>query len=196
MRRSHFLLQLSPTFSSQHRQPAHPWGSRSAAPDDACHRAPQAVSILYKMQLPMVLVFNKTDVTKHDFALEWMRDFDTFHAALEDCSGYATDLSRSLSLVLDEFYTNVRREPARGCRGVKLSVNFFYMILPFGDDDNANDCRPRCAVPAQLRTVGVSAATGEGMDDLLRAVEARSRFPPQIPAPLPPFLAALRRAWR
>lgn len=71
----------------------------------------QAVSILYKMQLPMVLVFNKCDVTKHEFALEWMRDFDVFHSALEDCSGYSTDLSRSLSLVLDEFYNNVR---ARG----------------------------------------------------------------------------------
>lgn len=68
----------------------------------------QAVSILYKMQLPMLVVFNKTDVTKHDFALEWMSDFDTFHAALEGAGGYASDLSRSLSLVLDEFYTNVR----------------------------------------------------------------------------------------
>lgn len=58
-----------------------------------------------------------------------MQDFEAFHAALEDDSSYASSLSRSLSLVLDEFYAN-------------------------------------------LRSVGVSAVTGQGMDGFLAAVEA------------------------
>ena len=38
----------------------------------------QACSILYKTRLPVLLVFNKVDVTPHDFALEWMGDFEVF----------------------------------------------------------------------------------------------------------------------
>jgi Conserved hypothetical ATP binding protein len=33
----------------------------------------QACSILYKTKLPLLLVFNKVDVTSHGFALEWMQ---------------------------------------------------------------------------------------------------------------------------
>lgn len=69
-------------------------------------------------------MFNKTDIAHHGFALNWMADFDSYSAALEADATYAATLSRSLSLVLDEFYTN-------------------------------------------LRSVGVSALTGAGMDDLM-----------------------------
>lgn len=34
---------------------------------------PQACSILYKTRLPLLLVFNKTDIARHDFAVEWMQ---------------------------------------------------------------------------------------------------------------------------
>ena len=47
----------------------------------------------------MLLVFNKTDVCEHDFAVEWMGSFEAFHAALDAESTYASSLSRSLSLV-------------------------------------------------------------------------------------------------
>lgn len=78
-----------------------------------------AISILYKMRLPMILVFNKTDVKDETEAVEWMRDFDTFQAALrqeeEDQqsgrgaggSGYMHSLLNSMSLVLEEFYNNL-----------------------------------------------------------------------------------------
>ena len=59
----------------------------------------QACSILYKSKLPMLLVFNKTDVSRHEFALDWMADFETFHVALQADSSYASTLSKSLSLV-------------------------------------------------------------------------------------------------
>lgn len=42
-----------------------------------------ACNILYKTRLPLVLAFNKTDVAKHQFSLEWMEDFEVFIAALE-----------------------------------------------------------------------------------------------------------------
>jgi hypothetical protein len=81
---------------------------RCASPKTFMANMLQAVSILYKMRLPMVLAFNKIDVARHEFALEWMADFETFHAALEGERGYGTDLARSLSLVLDEFYAGLR----------------------------------------------------------------------------------------
>ena len=79
---------------------------RCVAPQTFASNMLQAVSILYKMQLPMVLAFNKIDVARHEFALTWMADFEAFHAAIDAAprSGYGSDLARSLSLVLDEFY--------------------------------------------------------------------------------------------
>jgi hypothetical protein len=60
--------------------------------------------------------FNKTDsdMQPHDFAVEWMSDFEEFQAALTSHSGtpgrdsegeptYMNSLMNSMSLVLDEF---------------------------------------------------------------------------------------------
>ena len=70
-----------------------------------------AISILYKTKLPMILVFNKTDVKEETEAVEWMRDFESFQAALKkeeeeerEGSGYMGSLLNSMSLVLEEFY--------------------------------------------------------------------------------------------
>ncbi|BGP12955.1 hypothetical protein JCM10213_006594 [Rhodosporidiobolus nylandii] len=102
-----------------------------------------ACSILYKTRLPFLLVFNKTDVQDHQFALDWMRDFEAFQEALmerrnthgeEDGPAYMDSLMNSMSLVLDEFYKH-------------------------------------------LRAVGVSAMTGDGMEELFDAVqEARQEY--------------------
>ncbi|KAK5734850.1 hypothetical protein LTR17_008622 [Elasticomyces elasticus] len=79
-----------------------------------------AISILYKTRLPMILVFNKTDVKGEEEAVEWMRDFESFQAALRkeeeeqwsgdggggngQGGGYMGSLLNSMSLVLEEFY--------------------------------------------------------------------------------------------
>ncbi|KAL0584182.1 hypothetical protein ABG067_005956 [Albugo candida] len=96
---------------------------RSISPNTFMSNMLYACSILYKLRLPFVIVFNKTDVIRHEFAVEWMTDFEAFQKALDQAQddSYMNNLSRSLSLVLEEFYNN-------------------------------------------LHSVGVSAATGEGME--------------------------------
>ncbi|KAI5296085.1 hypothetical protein KEM52_005741 [Ascosphaera acerosa] len=109
-----------------------------------------ACSILYKTRLPMILVFNKTDVRDAEFAKEWMRDFEAFQAALtkeEESgmfggegaaagslggSGYMGSYLNSMSLMLEEFYR-------------------------------------------YLNVVGVSSMTGDGVDDFFAAVEEKRK---------------------
>ncbi|KPI42928.1 GPN-loop GTPase 1 [Cyphellophora attinorum] len=104
-----------------------------------------ACSILYKTKLPMILVFNKTDVKDAEFAREWMTDFEKFQDALREeesrgvfggegsgggGSGYMSSLLNSMSLVLEEFY-------------------------------------------AHLSMVGVSAMSGDGIKEFFEAVEEK-----------------------
>lgn len=104
-----------------------------------------ACSILYKTKLPMILVFNKTDVRDAAFAKEWMTDFEAFQDALRreeeeeggegagaggGGSGYMGSLLNSMSLMLEEFYRH-------------------------------------------LSVVGVSAVTGQGVAEFFEAVEAK-----------------------
>jgi len=67
-----------------------------------------ACSMMYRTRLPLVVVFNKIDVVPHEFLLEWMKDYDVFQEALDEMldesQGFYGSLTRSLSLVLDEFY--------------------------------------------------------------------------------------------
>ncbi|EEH45627.1 GTPase NPA3 [Paracoccidioides brasiliensis Pb18] len=111
-----------------------------------------ACSILYKTKLPMILVFNKTDVKDAEFAKKWMTDFEAFQAALcqeEEAgafggvegggvggmgggSGYMGSFLNSMSLMLEEFYRH-------------------------------------------LSLVGVSSMTGDGIDEFFEAVEEKRK---------------------
>ena len=55
----------------------------------------------------MVLVLNKIDVVRHEFAVDWMKDYQVFQDALDTNSSYLSSFTRSMSLVLDEFYQNL-----------------------------------------------------------------------------------------
>ena len=100
---------------------------RSTSPVTFMSNMLYACSILYKYKLPFILAMNKIDVVNHKYALEWMNDFETFQNALSGETSYASNLAQSMSLALDEFYS-------------------------------------------QLRAVGVSAMTGEGVDNFISAV--------------------------
>ncbi|KAH9979515.1 XPA-binding protein 1 [Lactifluus volemus] len=89
---------------------------RTVAPATFMSNMLYACSILYKTKLPFIIVFNKIDVQPHAFALEWMRDFETFQEALathqsttddDGAPTYMNSLMNSMSLVLDEFYKHL-----------------------------------------------------------------------------------------
>ncbi|KAH3678457.1 hypothetical protein WICMUC_001474 [Wickerhamomyces mucosus] len=87
---------------------------RNTSPTTFISNMLYACSILYKTKLPMIVVFNKTDIQKADFAKEWLTDFEAFQEALrsnEDDetqgSGYMNSLVNSMSLMLEEFYSQL-----------------------------------------------------------------------------------------
>ncbi|KAM1184190.1 hypothetical protein TB2_013334 [Malus domestica] len=92
-----------------------------------------ACSILYKTRLPLVLAFNKIDVAQHQFALEWMEDFETFQAAVSADSSYSSNLAQSLSLVLDEFYKNLQSVGVSAVSGAGMK-DFFNAIEASADE--------------------------------------------------------------
>ncbi|CAK9212354.1 unnamed protein product [Sphagnum jensenii] len=106
---------------------------RSLSPVTFMSNMLYACGILYKTRLPLLLAFNKVDVAQHQFALEWMDDFEAFQAAVENDSSYSSGLSRSLCLVLDEFYRNLRNVGVSAVTGVGM-VDFFAKLDESGTE--------------------------------------------------------------
>ena len=66
-----------------------------------------ACSILYKLKLPLILAFNKTDTASAETPLGWMSDLDSFQEALQSERSYMGSLAQSMALMLEEFYTKL-----------------------------------------------------------------------------------------
>jgi hypothetical protein len=63
-------------------------------------------------------------VASHQFATEWMEDFEKYQEALEADQTYAATLSRSLSMVLDEFYQNLSAVGVSALTGLGMDEFF------------------------------------------------------------------------
>ncbi|CAG9464013.1 unnamed protein product [Pedinophyceae sp. YPF-701] len=97
---------------------------RCTAPRTFMSNMLQACSILYKSRLPLLVAFNKSDLAPTDFAIEWMRDYDVFSEALDRDESYAATLSRSLALVLDEFYSHLNYASVSALTGLGVDEVF------------------------------------------------------------------------
>ncbi|XP_053107348.1 GPN-loop GTPase 1 [Hemicordylus capensis] len=98
--------------------------SRSTSPVTFMSNMLYACSILYKTKLPFIVAMNKTDIIDHSFAVEWMRDFEVFQEALSQEATYASNLTRSMSLVLDEFYHSIKVVGVSAVQGTGLEEFF------------------------------------------------------------------------
>ena len=156
---------------------------RTLAPATFMSNMLYACSIMYKTKLPFILVFNKTDLQSHQFALDWMKDFELFQEALKAGSNptepiqlnamggqsamrrgsgedgsYMNSLMNSMALVLDEFYGNLR---------VSAGLDWQWHA----------QSRAEVTPPHHLQAVGVSSTTGDGLPGFYEAVEeARKEY--------------------
>lgn len=77
----------------------------------------QAVSVLYRSRLNVILVFNKTDVASHKPLVEWLSDINIFQHELDKGNHFAFTLSQSLNIVLQEFYEHLKIVGVSAARG-------------------------------------------------------------------------------
>ena len=67
-----------------------------------------ALSIMYKMKLPLLIAFNKSDLVKDSKVIEWMNDYESLQTELKKNDDYMSTFSSSLSLLLNEFYKTIK----------------------------------------------------------------------------------------
>ena len=67
-----------------------------------------ALSIMYKMKLPLLIAFNKADLAKDSKVTEWMDDYESLQNELKKKDDYMSTFSSSLSLLLNEFYKTIK----------------------------------------------------------------------------------------
>ncbi|XP_077668349.1 GPN-loop GTPase 1 isoform X2 [Eretmochelys imbricata] len=114
--------------------------SRSTNPITFMSNMLYACSILYKTKLPFILAMNKTDIIDHSFAVEWMQDFEIFQDALNQETTYVSNLTRSMSLVLDEFYSSLKVVGVSAVLGTGLDE--FFVKVSEAVDEYEREYRP------------------------------------------------------
>ncbi|XP_044277010.1 GPN-loop GTPase 1 isoform X2 [Varanus komodoensis] len=114
--------------------------SRSTSPVTFMSNMLYACSILYKTKLPFIVAMNKTDIIDHSFAVEWMQDFEAFQDALNQEATYVSNLTRSMSLVLDEFYSSLKVVGVSAVQGTGLDE--FFEHVSKAVDEYEREYRP------------------------------------------------------
>lgn len=142
-----------------------------------------ACSILYKTKLPMILVFNKTDVKDASFAKEWMTDFESFQAALQEDenrnafggvegegtgSGYMGSLLNSMSLMLEEFYAHLSVVGVSSMTGV--GVDDFFAAVAEKAEEFKKDYQPELEKRRKERDDAKRAAREKELDKMMRGM--------------------------
>lgn len=82
--------------------------ARSQNPNTFISNMLYAISIMYKMKLPLILVLNKKDLVNEDVCSSWILDYKELQAALDNDSSYISSFSNSLCLTLEEFYKTIK----------------------------------------------------------------------------------------
>ncbi|KAJ6561067.1 hypothetical protein DFH09DRAFT_1160363 [Mycena vulgaris] len=148
---------------------------RTTAPATFMSNMLYACSILYKTKLPFILVFNKTDVQPHDFALEWMQDFEAFEAALAAHSGtrdsegeptYMNSLMNSMSLVLDEFYKHLKAVGVSSMTGA--GIKDFFDAVDASRAEYETDYLPELERARAAREKSLQDAKDDSMNRLMK----------------------------
>ncbi|KIK65135.1 hypothetical protein GYMLUDRAFT_39527 [Collybiopsis luxurians FD-317 M1] len=158
---------------------------RTSAPATFMSNMLYACSILYKNKLPFILVFNKTDVQPHDFALEWMHDFEAFQEALathggtRDAEGeptYMNSLMNSMSLVLDEFYKHLKAVGVSSMTGD--GIKEFFDAVDASREEYETQYLPELERARAAREKSLQDAKEDSMNRMMKDLEVdRERFP-------------------
>ncbi|KAL4247685.1 GPN-loop GTPase family protein [Abortiporus biennis] len=158
---------------------------RTTAPATFMSNMLYACSILYKTKLPFILVFNKTDVQPHDFAIEWMHDFEKFQDALAHHSGttddegeptYMNSLMNSMSLVLDEFYQHLTAVGVSSVTGD--GIKEFFDAVEASRTEYETEYLPELQQAKAAREQQLQAAKEDSMNRLMKDLAVdRARNP-------------------
>lgn len=65
-------------------------------------------SILFRLKLPLAVLFNKSDKLKQNKLKEWLTNYDVMLEDLKKEDNYLSCFSRSLCLSMDEFYKDLK----------------------------------------------------------------------------------------
>jgi len=100
---------------------------RSSNPQTFMSNMLYATSLFYRTRLPLIMVFTKTDIVKHDFAVQWMTDYESFEEACKSNESYMGNFTQSMSSMISEFYNHFT------CVGVSAitgsGMNEFFQAL-------------------------------------------------------------------